>query len=1149
MRPVWEVLHPYPEVEEGRVTEDSFVISIGGIWERLEYGLKVDVDPRYLDPEGFYRRTHFTDAMKQLIGDVVARLKGEPAQSIHHLKVGMGGGKSHTLLLLYFLSRYRDKAIHYLKREGIADDVPPFRVAVLDGSRLSVTFGKSFPDGSRVLTIWGLLFKQLGVYETFEDADRWEVGPDVSMIKEALAERPTLILIDEITLYVTNLISQRRLADRAQAFIQSLTTAVKETPGCALVVASPMGLYPEGLKLVSDVLGRYCSPTVIAAGREYKRIRKRAMYTDDFDAIAQEVEALAREYEACYRQHLPGRAAVSVEAITDNYPFHPFVDRTLYRLKVNTAFQQVRDELRFLAGLIYSVHRKRDPDTYLISVGDADLQDDYVRGGTITKLRDPILVARLDTDLEERLLEIPEGLRDPSKKVLATIVLNSLAGGSPMEMGVTREDAIYALLTPGSTPALIDEALKQIVRHLWFVNPVGDRYVFGQRNINKILDDYVRKVERDKSLRGRWWDLITSELSRWKTGAVKQYVKTAKDKGKPPLFESEDIQFWPNRSDEIPDDNSIKLIFTDYTLPLTSVISEEDLTREERTLSIRQRVASTPEEACDAVRDLYNTYGQTPRNYKNTVFFLVADRNLVEKNGPVGYTKQLMALEEMLKDREGLQTLIGEPGIKAVERLKADTIRDLRPSCVAAYRFLVYPSGGGLSALELGEERRAIEQFLTLVEERLDDQANKILRSMTTEALLDRYWPKRKERVEVRDLVEGFYRRPEIEVIESPKVVEDAVRKALRDGRIAYSYQNEVYYGREPLSVDGKGILVKNPEVITVTVEAVDEKGDILSVRLNVDGKKEAMTPTTIPDLRGVSKTIRPLIPTEMIFKGWRDGFQVEERTVNWDKSKTIVLQFEHVDILVAPVSIEVSAIDTKANTSLDVTVSIDGITYQTPAEASFPRGKRCSVKAATPKGMTFQGWSDGNSHLERVVFCEYDLILTAYFAPVTPGAEIIRWAGPIPDGVKNVETMLDRTAKHARVKFAVDYDTLSRSLGAMLQLMKQSYTIEVEASGGSSLGFQKLMVSAKAESDQKGSVRSCLTQLKGYLDAVAVKLEKTEEDYKPLNQLLSGDALEALEKIKGTMDYELHVLSDTTRKPEPQRTLKGLISEFKRVG
>jgi len=1136
MKTAWEVLHPYPEVEEGRVKEDSFVVLAGGIWDHLEYGVKADIDERYLDPEGFYRRTHFTEAMKTLLREVITRLGGGAAQSIHHLQVGMGGGKSHTLLLLYYMAKYRERVLPYLRRAGITEEVPRFRVAVLDGSRISTTFGKAFPDGSRVMTLWGLLFKQLGVYDRFRDVDRREESPDITMIREALAGGPTLILIDEITMYVSS--SPSRLASRIQAFLQALTAAVKESPACAMVITTPIGVYPEALDLVSSILTRYCTPTVLAAAREYKNIRKRALFRDDFDAVASEVDEVAREYEEAYSRHLPDRAASAADAIRDNYPFHPFVDETLQRLKGHQAFQEVRDELRFLAGLIYSVWQHREPDAYLISVGHADLEDQYVRGGTIAKVRDPIIVARFDSDIEENMVKIPEEVRGEAKKVLATIVLNSLYGPTPLDRGVTREDTVYALLTPESTPSLIDEALRQIVKQLHYVNPLGDRYVFGQPNINKLIDDYVRKVETDRKLRGRWWDTIRAELDAWRDDAVKQYLKKAREKGHEPIFAQENVFIWANRSDDIPDDTSLKLVFTDYIIP------EAEAGRETQ----RGRVATSSSEACETVRDLYEYYGHRPRNYKNTVFFLVADRNLVERNGPVSTAKQLLALQEMLRDREELRNLIGESGLNALDRSRADMERDLRPSSVAAYQYLVYPAADGLAAIQLGEGRRAIDQFIALVEERLEAR-QKILRGTTPADLIDRYWPKGRETVEVQELIEGFYRRPEIEVITSRKVAEAAVREALREGLLAYTYQDEVYFNREPLLIDDRGILVRNPDVTVVSIEAVDDRGEPLRVRLLLDGKREEFTPATITDLKGVSHTVRPIPPEKLTFKGWMDGLQAEERTVNWDQNKTLVIRYEAERPPERTVKIEIKAVNAQSNEELAVAVLVNGVSYGTPAPIELPKGSRCEISMATPTGMSFQGWSDGSRHLERAITFDYDKVLTAAFEPVTPGIEVVKWSGPISEAAERIRGLLEGSARYVKAGFSSSFEELSKHLGALLQVLAQPYVIDLQARGGSALGFDELTVSARADSEKQSGLRSCLTQLKSYLEEATLILEKTEGDYRPMRDMIRDEALDAIAKMEGTLTYEIHMLTDPTRKPEPTRTLKTLIDEFRRVG
>ena len=1131
---VWKILHPYPEVAEGRVTEDSFVVTMGAIWERLELNAKIDVDPRYLDPEGFYRRTHFTDAMKTLLSNIVKRMKCEPAQSVYHLQVGMGGGKSHTLLLLYYLSKHPEKALPFLRREGIAQEAPRFRTAVLDGTRIDITFGKEFPDRTRVKTMWGLLFKVLGVYDDFKEIDKWDESPSVSTLTKALAGKPTLIVIDELTFYLVNVLGNRRLTERMQAFLQALTVAVKDTPGCALVVTTPVGIYEEGQKFVTDVLSRFCTPTIVAAGKEYKSIRRRALYTDDFDKIGSEIEETGREYEKLYQKHLPNRASSAIELIKDNYPFHPFVDHTLQNLKENTAFQQVRDELRFLAGLIYSVHSTKAPDASLINVGHARLEDQYVRGGTISKLKDPILVNRIDTELDERLKQIPEELQPTARKALATIVLNSLTTTRPLEQGVTEEETKYALLNPAANPALISEALKQIQKNLWFVDIVNDRYVFGRPNLNKLIDDYMKKLEKDTALTGLWWNKIQAELEKWRRDATAAYTKQARDKGKPPLFNPSDIHVWIHRSDEIPDnDRSLKLILADYTIAANG--------------TSKTRAADSPEAACEAVKDLYETYGQTPRNLKNTVYFLVASRAEDLENGPVKYAKELMALEEMGKDREELRDLIGEQGIKQIDSLRATALVNLPRSCASAYQYLVYPNQTGLTAIQLGAERMQVENIPALVEDKLRTQAKKIVEQIGADTLLDRYWPKATERIEIGALIDGFYRRPEIEVITNRQVVESAILEAIREGKAAYSYGSEIYFRKQVAPIKDDGFLIKYPEIAEITITAIDDQSQTLPIPIRIDGKEQKATPAQIPDLKGVTHKIRPILPSGMNFSGWNDGHALEEREITWSQNAEYMFT---CTIPPAPpveeADLGIYAVDIKSSSPLNISFSVDDETYQTPNTVKVRKGRRHRLTVQSPKGMAFEGWSDNYTSTYREILCDYDQHLTAKFSPLQPGSETISGTGTVREGIEAINIHITRSAKEAKLTFTARYTDTSKHLGAMMQLYSQPFRIELSAASGQGKPLEALTLNASATSEKQGEIKTCLTQLRDYLEQVEITLHKKEEEYTALNNLISEAALKALEKMEGNLSYRLIVMADASL-PPPIRSLQGALDKFKR--
>jgi hypothetical protein len=1131
LQPVWRVLHPYPEVAEGRVTEDSFVVSIGAIWENLEFKKQNQVDPRYLDPEGFYTRTHFTENMRGLLHTVIRRADGDPVQSIHHLQVGMGGGKSHTLLLLYYLARAPEKALAVVKREKIASHIPPIRAVVLDCARLNPTgFASAYPDGSTFNTLWGYLFKQLGAYDRYSEADTKDVSPGVPMLKEALGDKPTIILLDEIMSYVPNLLKYPRQMERLQAFLQALTTAVKETSGCTLVVTTPVGVYEEGEKQVTDILSRYCTPTPISGDREYKNIRRRALYTDDFKPLSNQIDAVAEEYERLYKRYLPAHAPGAADAIRDNYPFHPYVDQTLKNLKEKKEFQNVRDELRFLVGLIYSVHKTRDPDAALINTGHAQMEDRYVRGGTVSKLQDPILLTRLDTDLETRVPQIPEDIQPTARKVLSTIVLNSLHTASPLQQGVTEDDVQYALLTPNTTPTLITEALNQIKKTLWFVDNQSGRYTFGRPNLNQLVATWEKKIEDSDEWRGKWWERIQVELTNWHKAATRAHF-TGRPTNSTPLFNGGDVLTWIHRSDEIPDDRDIKLILADYTV----------------TPAGGSRSADTPEEAAAAVRDLYENCGASSRNFKNTVYFLVAGRTSLTRNGPVDYAKKLLALEEMLRNRQQLMDLIGAEGLRTIDSMKADAARNLYPSAASVYQWLVYPSGSGLAAAQLGPDRIQVDSIINIVEVMLRDRSKKVIDRVSTDSLVTKYWPPTGDRVEVKALVEGFYRRPEIEVVTKPVRIYESIREAVNEGKLVYTYGESTVYQEENFEPRDEGFLTRNPELSTVEIKAEDTDGAQLRAQLIIDGRDQASAPYLKVDLRSQRHRIRIIIPSGYEFTGWSDSITSEERELSWTHNAVLTASFRiPPPPPVEEVELSVYAVDVKANQRLEAHFSVNDDTYQTPKTLKVRKGKTLRITLQPPKGYILESWSDGYTSASRQLPAEVDTNITARLAPIQPGAVSLTGSGEIRDVVPEIRTHLTRQAKEVRITLHLSTSDLTRLYGALTMLYPQQYAIDLSAEAAQGKPLENLHITVQATNDKQGDVKTLLTQLRTFLDHGDVTLYKKENDFKPLSTMINETALSALEKTEGTITYRIIALSDAST-PQPTRSLQGALKEFKR--
>ena len=61
----------------------------------------------YLDPKQFFKRTYLTENLIGLAAEVIRRLSGERTQTsaVFNLATQFGGGKTHSLTLLYHLAK------------------------------------------------------------------------------------------------------------------------------------------------------------------------------------------------------------------------------------------------------------------------------------------------------------------------------------------------------------------------------------------------------------------------------------------------------------------------------------------------------------------------------------------------------------------------------------------------------------------------------------------------------------------------------------------------------------------------------------------------------------------------------------------------------------------------------------------------------------------------------------------------------------------------------------------------------------------------------------------------------------------------------------------------------------------------------------
>ena len=205
MKSIYELCIPRPEVLTGELQEDIFAARLKGVLD----GTSIDI---YSDPVKFFENTYPTAGLKTLFTEAIGRLTGDAAgkNSIIRLETAFGGGKTHNLIALYHIVSGKapknvsrsifDKEIKFPKPGEI-------KIAGVVGSELDPTVGVDHPDDHlKTYTLWGELAYNLGGiegYKLVEESDQnTKAAPGIPLWESLIGDQPTLIMVDEIGLYL-----------------------------------------------------------------------------------------------------------------------------------------------------------------------------------------------------------------------------------------------------------------------------------------------------------------------------------------------------------------------------------------------------------------------------------------------------------------------------------------------------------------------------------------------------------------------------------------------------------------------------------------------------------------------------------------------------------------------------------------------------------------------------------------------------------------------------------------------------------------------------------------------------------------------------------------------------------------------------------
>lgn len=688
--PPWrDVVAPHKDVASGRYQQAEFAADL---WQ-VHLGEGSD---EYRDPAEFFRRTYLTESLKRLLCNAVRRLSGKGGDPVIQLQTNFGGGKTHSMLGLYHLFSGAVpgelSGIEDTLKEGRGENEPELpnppkaRRVVLVGNKISPGNPSTKPDGTVVRTLWGELAYQLGGKKAFEriKADDEKATSPGDALRELFNEYgPCLILIDEWVAYARQLHDQADLPggsfETHFTFAQALTESAKMAKNCLLIISLPASDTTGSPHAVADdvevggargrdaldrlrnAVGRVEASWHPASAEEGFEIVRRRL----FEPLATKEQFVQRDkvaqayhdfYRAQHQEFPPEcREASYLKRLKDAYPIHPeLFDRLYNDWSTLVKFQRTRGVLRLMAAVIHSLWEKGDKNP-LIQPCLVPIDDPRVRFELTRYLSDqwtPIIEKDVDgpNSLTNRIDgEVANlGKYRAAQRVGRTIYLGSAPTAGAANRGL--EDRLVKLgcVMPGETAAVFGDALRRLSASATYLYQEGSRYWYStQPTVTKLADDRAEQLLRNP-------DAVNHEIDR----RLRIDLKRTGDFHR--------IHPLPQSGQDVPDDTDARLVVLGPEYPYSK---------------------DSGNKAESAAKAIYESRGNSPRIFRNTLVFLAIDQARLQDLDEA--VRRYLAWESIVAEKETLN--LTPQQVKQGETQKSAADAAVTARTPEAYQWLLLP--------------------------------------------------------------------------------------------------------------------------------------------------------------------------------------------------------------------------------------------------------------------------------------------------------------------------------------------------------------------------------------------------------------------------------------------------------------------------
>lgn len=779
---IYELCRPRADVLEGRIRDEDFAADLSQV-------LKGTAPDLYKNPAIFFANTHPTRGLRDLFLAVVDRLTGAGSQlgSILRLDTSYGGGKTHGLIGLRHILTAADQI------PNLAEFIDPARlprepvtVAAFDGENADPMNGRRMEGNILAFTPWGELAVQLAGpagYERIRNSDRLGAAPPgAETLRELIGERPVLILIDELSIYLRKIKGPAagQAAEQLTPFLTDLIKAVNSSPQAVLVFTLALGkggqavdAYAEENQLIDrifaelqSVTGRQITALTPTSEDETVQVLCRRLFESIDRSRAEEV---VRSYQEIWQRHgeaLPpvGQNDDRAEELRRGYPLHPELIQTLMQKTATLEnFQRVRGMLRLLAQTVGQLWREQ-PRASAIHLHHVDPGNERIRLEISTKLAQQAFIPAVRADVSSTAAEGSKalaqrldasefgGLEPYGSMVARTVLFHSLAFNEPLK-GLSRLELNYSLYGPGVDPAFVDKAVRHLEEESEYLDDSGTSKLRFLTDAN--LNQMVRKREGQFDL-----ETVRQELNA-RIGTI-----FAKQRFEPVRF--------PASPGDIPDD-------TDG--PYLAVIHWEGHTVEQSNVQLPELVVRLFKEKGDNANLRLN---------RNNLVFVCADR--LQVDDMLRKTRTYLALQQM-QQGDLFASLQSHQQDQVKERY-GQAQQAFALAVQQAYRHVFYPERGQWpdtplthaaitvtsASSEPGVGQRQVERVLREARELVlaEDQPP------APNYMADKTPLKKKGVMSTQQLRNEYYRDPALPILLGDQVLKACLRKGLDEGLFVY---------------------------------------------------------------------------------------------------------------------------------------------------------------------------------------------------------------------------------------------------------------------------------------------------------------------------------------------------------------------------